>query len=225
MKFLTGLMALVATVGLAGSAYGAEIVDMTITSFGFGMGHATAAQGGADDSSAEQINMSIVPGGFQGGAGWDVLTTPSGTAADPNAGIVGFQFSFFGPVASYTTADTYDDETAAQYGVYAAPSGDITGGVMTLNLDAWSAGWSGQQFNQGGNTGGTMVIDSLVDNGNMTFNYALHWTKLIGAGPFVGNTGNWDLAGVATVVPEPMSMALVGSSLLGLIGLRRRLMA
>jgi hypothetical protein len=33
------------------------------------------------------------------------------------------------------------------------------------------------------------------------------------------------MSGIATAVPEPMSMALVGSSIIGLIGLRRRLMA
>ena len=138
MKFLQGLVAMVAMVGLAASAGAAPLATLTIDSFGFAMNHTNAAEGGSDDNSANVINMDIVMGGYQGGFG-------SSTDADKTAGIVGFEFGYFGPVAAYTT------------GPDAAPSGDITGGVLTVDLSAWTAYWNGTAFNQGGSTSGTMV--------------------------------------------------------------------
>ena len=204
MKFLQGLVAMVAMVGLAASAGAASLATLTIDSFGFAMNHTNAAEGGSDDNSANVINMDIVMGGYQGGFG-------SSTDADKTAGIVGFEFGYFGPVAAYTT------------GPDAAPRGDITGGVLTVDLSAWTAYWNGTAFNQGGSTSGTMV--TTYTGTAVTGTYTAIWTKLIDGGPFGGKTGHWSLSGTATAVPEPMSMALVGSSLLGLIGLRRRLMA
>jgi len=37
------------------------------------------------------------------------------------AGIVGFDFSFFGPVAGYTNADNLNDEANPAFGVFPAP--------------------------------------------------------------------------------------------------------
>ena len=203
MKFLQGLVAMVAMVGLAASAGAAPLATLTIDSFGFAMNHTNAAEGGSDDNSANVINMDIVMGGYQGGFGIK-------NDADKTAGIVGFDFLFFGPVAVYTT------------GPDAAPSGEITASGLTVDLSAWTAYWNGTAFNQGGSTSGTMV----TTYNSVTGAYTAIWTKLIDGGPpFGGQTGHWSLSGTATAVPEPMSMALVGSSLLGLIGLRRRLMA
>ena len=203
MKFLQGLVAMVAMVGLAASAGAAPLATLTIDSFGFAMNHTNAAEGGFDDNSANVINMDIVMGGYQGGFGIK-------NDADKTAGIVGFDFLFFGPVAVYTT------------GPDAAPSGEITASGLTVDLSAWTAYWNGTAFNQGGSTSGTMV----TTYNSVTGAYTAIWTKLIDGGPpFGGQTGHWSLSGTATAVPEPMSMALVGSSLLGLIGLRRRLMA
>jgi len=204
MKFLQGLVAMVAMVGLAASAGAAPLATLTIDSFGFAMNHTNAAEGGSDDNSANVINMDIVMGGYQGGFGIK-------NDADKTAGIVGFDFLFFGPVAVYTT------------GPDAAPSGEITASGLTVDLSAWTAYWNGTAFNQGGSTSGTMV--TTYTGTAVTGTYTAIWTKLIDGGPFGGKTGHWSLSGTATAVPEPMSMALVGSSLLGLIGLRRRLMA
>jgi len=204
MKFLQGLVAMVAMVGLAASAGAASLATLTIDSFGFAMNHTNAAEGGSDDNSANVINMDIVMGGYQGGFGIK-------NDADKTAGIVGFDFLFFGPVAVYTT------------GPDAAPSGEITASGLTVDLSAWTAYWNGTAFNQGGSTSGTMV--TTYTGTAVTGTYTAIWTKLIDGGPFGGKTGHWSLSGTATAVPEPMSMALVGSSLIGLIGLRRRLMA
>ena len=219
MKFFQGLVAMVATIGLAGTAQAAGVVSFDITDVGFAMSHTNAAEGGTDDIAAEQINIpTMVMGSYQGSAGWDPLTAPGGTLADKTTGIAGFNFSYFGPVAAYTNADNLNDEQNPTFDVFPAPSADLTGGVLTVNLDAWTAGFSGSQFNQG--------ASGIVANDLGGGDYQLIWTSLIVGGSFDGQIGHWSLdVNNVVAVPEPMSMALVGSSLIGLIGLRRRLMA
>lgn len=202
--------------GMSGAASAAAISSISINDFAFGMGY-NPTIGSNEDSAAKTINMDIVSGTFQGGPNFD----GSGNA-DKTAGIVGFDFGFFGPVSAYTIPDNKNDPNNIQVGVYPAPSGDITGGTMTLDLSAWTAGWNGNEFNQGGSTSGTMTISNLVDNGNGTFDFLAEWSSLIVGGPFNGNTGYWDVQGTATVVPVPAAVWLMGSGLLGLVGVARR---
>ena len=110
---------------------------------------------------------------------------------------IGFEFGAFGPVDIWTSAVPVLS-------------------VGTSDLSGWSIFWNGNLVNQGNAAAAT------VDN--MDGTWTMTWTSLIVGGPFDGKTGNWQVQTTAAV-PEPMSMALVGSSLIGLIGLRRRLMA
>ena len=190
MKFLTGLMALVATVGLA---VGAQAAPLVINDFGFKMGAPNAAEGGTDDSVNKVVNMQLMENVYQGSSA---------------GGIVSFDFGFFGPVQGYT-----DDVPV----VAPAPTWAVAGGHVTaIDLSSWTAFWNANTFNQGPN-GGVVTITPVGATDTLI------WLSTISGGSFNGQTGHW-WANV-TVVPEPMSIALVGSSLIGLIGLRRRLMA
>lgn len=202
--------------GMSGAASAAAIDTIVIDSFGFGMGQAP----NANDTQSPQINMDITMGTFQGGPNFD---TTSGDA-DKSAGIVGFDFGFFGPVSAYTSPDKLNDPLNPQLGIYSAPSGDITGTSMTLNLESWTAGWNGNEFNQGGSTSGTMTISNLTDLGGGQYSFTADWSTLIEGGPFNGRTGYWTMDGTASVsaVPVPAAVWLMGSGLLGLVGVARR---
>jgi len=209
MKFFQGLVAMVATVGLAGSVQAAPLASLSIVEFGFSMNHTTKLQGGSDDSetlaNSELINMDILAGdGQQGGPNFDPVTN----AADRTAGVVGFLFGYNGPTVGYI-----DPANGADV------SGDVVGGHLTsLDLSAFTAGWNGSTFAVGGSTGaGTMTITPQGANDLIV------WiTTIPGGPPFGGNVANWSMIVSPTAVPEPMSMALIGSSLIGLVGLRRK---
>ena len=201
MKFLTGLMAMVATVGLAASTQAAPIVSLVLTGGSFAMSGA-----GGTLNPAAFANMSV-DGSYDG-------STPAAVGTEASyapTSIATFAYGSFGPVATYT-----QQTDSAGNGPYPGVTGDLTGNTLTLDLRSWTAYWNGTDFNQG-----AAGVVAMTDAGG---NFTASWTAPVVGGAFNGQTGSWTMTGVAAV-PEPMSMALVGSSLIGLIGLRRRLMA
>lgn len=114
-------------------------------------------------------------------------------------------FNFSGkPVKAYTASTGIDAVT------HAAPS--INWGAMTADMGAFYAWWNGVEFNQGG----AATVTSLGGN-----NYRLAWSSLIVGGPFDGFTGNWTMD-IAKPVPVPAAAWLLGSGLMGLVGVARR---
>ena len=213
-KQLTVAMGIAVGMGGSGLASAAPISSIQIIDFSL------TSEAIFVEITNKQINTSIQMGIFQGSAGWDPLTAPAGTPADKNAGIVGFDFVGGGTAAMYTSPDDLSSSESPQFGVHAAPSGDITGGVMTLDLSAWSGGFSGEQFSQGGSTSGNMVISNLTALGGGAYSFEAAWVYW--APINLGVDYNWTLTGVATVVPVPAAAWLLGSGLVGLVGVARR---
>jgi len=203
MKFLHPLLAMGMAFGLAAHAEAVAVKKLLITDFGFANHHPPEAQGGTDDSLNEQINMAVVMGTFQGSAGWDPLTTPPDTDADKNAGILGFDFLVLGPVAIYTSPDDLFIEYSPDFGVFSPPTGDVTGGSLSLDLESWAFGWSGSQIPMGPDPG-TLSTTYNPSTGAFTAD----WTHELpsSGGPY---DTYWSLAGTVVLVPEPVSAALV----------------
>ena len=96
----------------------------------------------------------------------------------------------------------------------AASSGDATGGSISGTINIID-NWNGTDFAQGGAFTGTT-------SGS---NFTASWTSLIVGGPFNGQTGTYNVSGtyaVAPAVPVPAAIWLMGSGLIGLVGVARR---
>ena len=90
-------------------------------------------------------------------------------------------------------------------------SGDETGGVMTGTIDI-TINWYGYNFAQSNNFTGT-------GDGS---NFSIAWTALAVGGAIDGQTGTYNVTGTYSVVPVPAAAWLMGSGLLGLVGIARR---
>ena len=93
-----------------------------------------------------------------------------------------------------------------------------------MDLSAWEVFWNGNTFEQGPRPSNVGAFVPAVGTYDLaTHAYSVTWKSQIKGGPFNGINGFWHLEG--TVVPVPGAAWLLGSGLLGLIGVARRKIA
>ena len=198
---------------VAGVANAAPITSIELTGGTFSMDGTNFF----NVSPGEFANMTV--GGYDGGAR---------TAADLAVNSIGyFEFGTFGPVLTSTQNDPL-----ANGSDYAPVTGDITNDVLTLDLDAWTAWYNGEFFNQGTNdvcldkSGfGDIVCSSgaaVTTYDAATGAFTATWDSVIVGGSFNGNLGQWTMTGNVSAVPVPAAVWLFGSGLVGLAGIARR---
>jgi hypothetical protein len=142
----------------------------------------------------------LVTGGYQSGA--SPAFDGSGNALSDQ---IVQPVAFFGVKFSVTTEST-DPQTSQSV---PAPSVEANGSDLTGNLEAWSAAWNKQYFNQGApKPGGSSPGFTAGPTGtydSATGSFTLTWTSQIVGGPFNNFTGQWHLVGTFVAGPGSTS--------------------
>ena len=133
-------------------------------------------------------------------------------------------FSFFG-TSTYVGTNPIGYQSGE---AHVAPTADISncvGNACTLSVDlsSWEVMWNGSAFEQGPrplNSGPFVFAVGSYDLA--TAAYSLSWTSQINGGPFNGVPGYWYLSGTVVPTPLPAAAWLLGSGLIGLLGISRR---
>lgn len=164
--------------------------------------------------------------------GYDGMTPPVGYGLDSEASyaptsIATFTWGFFGPVAVFTS-----DADGVRSG-FAAPTGDITGSTLTLDLSAWTYYWNGTTVNSGSSSdliAGSICSLSIQDRCStpilttynaMTGEFTASWTAVNIGGATPDEIAEWNITGYVSTVPVPAAVWLFGSGLIGLAGFAR----
>lgn len=139
------------------------------------------------------------------------------------------QYSFFGPLLISTRAtDDFSNE------IFRPVSFSIINNVLTLDLDSWTAWWSGTFFNQGASDRCAKADFITVFPGEencssgaavTTYdpvfgNFTADWSAVVVGGPFNNQVGTWHIEGLV-FTPVPAAVWLFGSGLLALVGIAR----
>lgn len=221
MKFLQAV-SITAALVVSGYVNAAPITQLNITGGSFSL------NGGVKEAfyMGDFANMTV--GGFDGSVPTSVDFSPTSIA-------------YFTGFSSNNTVAVYTSAADGVNSGFAEPTGDITAGVATLELDSWTIWENGGVYNQGSTstkgaaetcvTTNTFVTRCstpvVVDSYNAaTGAFSASWDSVFVGGVFNGVLGGWNIEGVmstgSSAVPVPAAVWLFGSGLIGLVSFSRR---
>ena len=132
------------------------------------------------------------------------------------------------PTGSFSTGFLFAGSPFIPYTYGANMNADIdAGGNLTFSDLDFGGNYAGlQNFNLAPD-GGAVQVNYVNDNGDGTYDVNFQWSHYITStddpsGSYVGFTARWLVDGVATVVPVPAAVWLMGSGLVGLGAVARR---
>lgn len=193
----------------------AAITSLEITGGSFNMG---SAGGSLNPGAYADMTIGGYDGGFPTFAVVDEFSYSSTSIAT-------FTFGFFGPVAVYTSESDYMNSG------FLPVTGDISDGLLSLDLSSWTIFHGGYSLNQGSSS--DMAAGSVCANGNcstaittvydeMAGTFTASWDAVVIGGVFNGQLGSWTIEGNVSAVPVPATVWLFGSGLVGLAAVARR---
>jgi hypothetical protein len=166
------------------------------------------------DSLAEMASKAVIP------TSWDDYGNPSydnRTLSSPNLAYEVFPADFFTPTGS----------TAGEF---------WSGGTPAYMFNGRTTGWGWTNTGPGGFGGELEYLYAQADDhfvvhnymsetpySTMTFNYDLHLRDDEATLMGMGGIGAWVVSSNVAPVPEPATMLLLGSGLVGLAGFKRKL--
>lgn len=206
MKKTALAMAVVGSLGIAGmeAASAAPITSFSITGGSFAMGFFTP---GGPITFENTSGVNLVAGYVA--PTWDTNVSQ----ATPAPGAI-INFDFGGPDVNYYTAASATQAPAVPGGGPVV-NGTAGGGSITVDLSSLFANWNGTDFAQGNSS-----VTGTTTGGT---SFSIAWTSLIGGGPpFGGQIGTYTATGTLSAIPVPAAAWLMGSGLIGLVGVARR---
>lgn len=197
----------------AGIANAASISSMTVTGGSFGMGFFTG--GGFIPFSGVGSSNDLASFSTFSGNNTVQATGSGGTCAAGTVACFDFGAAQVNAFLAAGSAQLGDGNTRPNL---AGQTFDENNGTSTVDLSGFYANWNTTDFNQG-NAAVTLTTSNCAGG---SCDYTASWTSFIMGGPFDGNTGSWKISGTVSAVPVPAAAWLMGSGLVGLVGVARR---